>query len=562
MTTEISDDDPTAAALRRAVNGEFVLKRPIGRGGMGVVYLAHDQHLHRDVAIKTLPPHLAGDAAVRSRFLREARTAAALSHPNIVPIYSAAERDGVVYFSMGFVDGESLAERIAQRGPLPPDDVVSLLDQLASALGAAHARGVVHRDVKAENVLLDGATGRAMVTDFGIARVTELQPLTATGTVLGTVHYMSPEQVTGEALDGRSDLYSLGVLAFLALTGKFPYERANASAVVVAHVNAPTPRVSSLASHCPPVLDALVARLMAKSPDDRYANADALRAALQAPEFHRHRLAEVRNVPVPGSPDSERVILSSREAAEVWSRAAELQANTGAMVPPPAFSPRAEPLLTEGFDAAVVKASAVEAGIDEKYVARALSERREAAAVPATIERGSAMAKPPNRFLGAPTRLEYQASLDGELSDDAFEEIADEVRRTLGEMVTVSAVGRTLTVNTAMTSSSQSGSARLVQVQVTSRHGRTNVRVFENLNQLAGGLYAGVGVGGGVGVSALVAGLVGQATHHPALVIAALVGTLGVAYVTSRLLYLRAVRKRDAELQRLLQRVLERARGL
>jgi len=135
----------------------------------------------------------------------EARTAAALSHPHIVPIFSAAERDGVVYFVMQYVEGESLAERIARDGPLSADAVVALLDQLASALGFAHARNIVHRDVKAKNVLLDQRTRRAMVTDFGIARMVETQPLTATGTVLGTVAYMRPEQVNGEALDGRSD---------------------------------------------------------------------------------------------------------------------------------------------------------------------------------------------------------------------------------------------------------------------------------------------------------------------------------------------------------------------
>ncbi|MCC6245467.1 MAG: serine/threonine protein kinase, partial [Gemmatimonadaceae bacterium] len=313
-TTDLPADDPTAAALLRAVSGQFVLTRQIGSGGMGVVYLAWDEQLQRKVAIKTLPPHLARDAQVRSRFLREARTAAALSHPNIVPIYSAAEREGVVYFAMGYVDGVSLAERIARNGPMSPDDVVALLDQLAAALGAAHAHGVVHRDVKAENVLLDAATGRAMVTDFGIARVTETQPLTATGTVLGTVHYMSPEQVSGDALDGRSDLYSLGVLAFFALTGRFPFERSTASAVVVAHVNAPAPRVSSLVGHVPPVLDALVAKLLSKSPHDRYADADALRAVLSSPDFHRHRIQEYREVGVPGTNTTAPTLLSSAEA--------------------------------------------------------------------------------------------------------------------------------------------------------------------------------------------------------------------------------------------------------
>jgi len=556
---DLPDNDPTAAALRRAVNGEFVLKRQIGRGGMGVVYLARDEQLQREVAIKTLPPHLAADAQVRSRFLREARTAAALSHPNIVPIYSAAERDGVVFFSMGFIDGESLAERVARLGPLSPDEVVALLGQLADALGFAHDRGVVHRDVKAENVLLDRRTGRAVVTDFGIARVAEAQPLTATGTVLGSVHYMSPEQVSGEPLDGRSDLYSLGVLAFFALTGRFPFERATASAVVVAHVNASAPRVSSVLGHCPPVLDALVARLLSKSPLDRYADAGALRAALQSPDFHRHRAVVVRDVGIPGTNHAEPVMLTSIEAAEVWSRAADLQANTGVILPPPSFTPRSDaPLVTQGYDAALVKASAVEAGIDEKYVARALQERQAAVrtmAEPGVVEKTTVLAAGSNK-------LEFSMSFDGELSADALEDVADEVRAALGEPVTISAVGRTLTVNTGMTTASAgAGTSRLVQVHVSSRHGRTHVRVFENLAQLAGALYAGVGIGAGLGVGALMAGLIGKFTHNPALAIAGFVGMPGLSFLGAHLLYVRAARKREVELKKLLQRVVERARG-
>lgn len=565
-TPDLPDEDLTAAALHRAVNGAFVLKREIGRGGMGVVYLAHDEKLLRDVAIKTLPPHLARDAQVRSRFLREARTAAALSHPNIVPIYSAAEQDGVVYFAMGYVDGESLAERIARTGPLSPDDVVALLDQLAAALGAAHARGVVHRDVKAENVLLDAETGRAMVTDFGIARVTETQPLTATGTVLGTVHYMSPEQVSGDPLDGRSDLYSLGVLAFFALTGRFPFERSTASAVVVAHVNAPAPRVSSLVSHVPPVLDSLVAKLLAKSPGDRYTDAEALRAALQTPDFHQHHTHEVREVGIPGTSGTARVLLSSAEAAEVWSRAADLQANTGALIPPAVFSPRGnEPLVTQGYDASLVKASAVEAGIDEKYVERAMQERqamavksRNDASAAAVAVRRDAMPTTPHVVLGAPLALEYRATLDGELRSEAFEDIADEVRQTFGDAVTVSAVGSTLTVNTAW---GQNRGMRFVQMHVQSRNKQTTLRVTENLTQLAGGLYLGLGVGGGIAGGVLTAGLMVNATHSPGLAIGSLVGVLSIAYSLSRWLYLREVKKRDAGLRALLERVVERAQG-
>ncbi len=404
--------DVTADALSRAVAGSFRLDREIGRGGMGVVYRAHDEQLQREVAIKTLPPHLAADAQIRARFLREARTAAALSHPNIVPIYAAAERDGVVYFVMGLVSGESLAERIARTGPLAPVDVVSLLRELCDALGFAHAHGIVHRDVKAENVLLDRVTGRAMVTDFGIARVAETAPLTATGAVLGTVQYMSPEQVSGDTLDGRSDLYSLGVLAFFALTGRFPFERPSASAIVVAHVNAIPPTVRSINPRVPPKLDELVSRLLEKSPARRFDDADALRQALVPQILDGAYDPSIAGRAVVSRSSSD--VMSSTDAQQVWSRAAELQANTGMVTPPASFAPRSsQPLVTQGVNVAVVRDAAVEAGIDAKYVDKALGER--AAMVPVVVEPGELMLNRPNWFLGSRYKLEYGATIDGEL---------------------------------------------------------------------------------------------------------------------------------------------------
>ena len=225
-----------ALALSQALDGQYEIHREVGRGGMGIVFLARDLKLERLVAIKTLPPTLAADEVIRARFLREARTAAALNHPNIVGIHRADDLKGTVFFVMGFVDGPSLAQLIRDGGPLTPRTAVSILYDVADALGYAHGAGVIHRDVKAENILIDRASSRAMVTDFGIARVAEAAPLTATGTVLGTVHYMSPEQVAGESVDRRSDVYSLGVVAFYALAGRFPFDSPTASAVLVAHV--------------------------------------------------------------------------------------------------------------------------------------------------------------------------------------------------------------------------------------------------------------------------------------------------------------------------------------
>ena len=179
---------PDAFALSQALNGQYEVLREVGRGGMGIVFLARDLKLERLVAIKTLPPTLASDEVIRARFLREARTAAALGHPNIVPIHRADDIDGTVFFVMGFVDGPSLAQLVRDGGPITPRTAVSILYDVADALAYAHGAGVIHRDVKAENILLDRGSSRALVTDFGIARVAEAAPLTATGTVLGTVH--------------------------------------------------------------------------------------------------------------------------------------------------------------------------------------------------------------------------------------------------------------------------------------------------------------------------------------------------------------------------------------
>ncbi|MEP6765144.1 MAG: serine/threonine-protein kinase [Gemmatimonadaceae bacterium] len=592
-------DNPSTAALIRAIAGQYSIEREVGRGGMGVVYLATDEHLQRPVAIKTLPPHLAADARVRDRFLREARTAGALSHPNIVPIYSAAERDGVVYFAMRYINGESLAERIARNGILPPSEVVSLLRQLASALSYAHANGVVHRDIKAENVLFDNETGRAMLTDFGIARLAETQPLTATGTVLGTVQYMSPEQVSGEALDGRSDLYSLGILAFFALSGRFPFERPTASAIVVAHVTTMPPKICSVANGVPADLCDIVDRLLLKSPSDRFADGLALRVAVDSISFGNTSVVAIDSAPqsvvrsyllpplppagstTPTShnnssvsePLSDSVILSSADAQEVWARASELQANTGMIVPPAEFrvSKSANPLETTGYKAAVVRESAVDAGIDARYVDRALAERAQLVSrssisaplqsSPATITLGEAMKKRPNPFLGARTKIEMETSFDGELSEIGFEDVADEIRRALGDMVTVSAVGRTLTVtSTATDGGGRQNRMRRMQIHLTSRNGRTTIRAFEDLTQVATAMFMGIGLGGTSILGTMSMGIIMSSTQNGRLAGLVFAGIVISAVPVARLLFGRTARKREKELHDVLQRVVARAK--
>src|SRR5262245_56321857 len=291
---------------------------------MGIVYLARDLKLDRRVAIKTLPPHLASDPIVRERFLREERTAGKLSHQNIVPIHRADELQGRVFFVMGFVDGESMAQRIRAREHIDPPEVLRQLRDVAGALAYAHSHGVIHRDVKAENILIDGRSGRALVTDFGIARLAEAAPLTSTGQVLGTVYYVSPEQVSGDPIDARSDIYSLGVVGYFALAGRFPFDAELASAVLVAHVTKSAPPLHSLAPHTPRAFADLIDRCLAKDPDDRFQSCDEISEALAAIE--PIVAAEFRSVPAPRSTPG---LISDTEAQAILGRAADLQARTG-----------------------------------------------------------------------------------------------------------------------------------------------------------------------------------------------------------------------------------------
>jgi len=277
-----------AAALREriqhAVQESYTIEAEIGRGGMAVVYAAREKKLRRIVALKVLPPDLAFRADVRARFVREAQTAAGLNHPNIVPIYAVDERDGMVYFAMSLINGETLATRII-REPRPPIAFVeSILIQVADALAYAHSSGVVHRDIKPDNVLIDAETGRATVTDFGIARALEGgSRLTMTGIAVGTPAFMSPEQATGEReIDGRSDVYSLGIVGYLMLAGRLPFEATSTPAMLVKHVSARPHPLGEYRPDAPPALVAIIERCLAKSPDDRWTAAglrDAVKGA-------------------------------------------------------------------------------------------------------------------------------------------------------------------------------------------------------------------------------------------------------------------------------------------
>ena len=267
--------------LQAALAGEYSLQRELGRGGMGVVYLARDVQLDRDVAIKVLPAHLASTPEARERFVREARTAAGLSHPHIVPIHRVGEAGGFVFFVMTYVEGETLGERIRARGPLPPDEAMRVLREVAWAIAYAHGRGIVHRDVKPDNIMLEARTGRALVTDFGIAHGSaDTGPATDPGKIMGTAHFMSPEQAANGPIDGRSDIYSLGVVGYLAVSGRLPFESDNLHAVMVRQATEAPPSVMRAAPGLPAALGAAIDRCLARDPAGRFADGEALAAAL------------------------------------------------------------------------------------------------------------------------------------------------------------------------------------------------------------------------------------------------------------------------------------------
>jgi serine/threonine-protein kinase len=280
-----SADTELLARVERVLAPQYELDRELGRGGMGIVYRARDTRLKRIVAIKLLPPELAFRGEIRSRFLREAEMAAQLSHPNIVPIYAVDERDGLVFFVMACIDGDNLAKRMAATGPMPIAEVRRMLRDIAGALAFAHARKFIHRDIKPDNILLDADDGRALVTDFGIARAVQDggdTRLTATGMAIGTPAYMSPEQCAGEReVDGRADLYALGVLGYQMLAGRLPLEATSTPALLVKQLSERPVPIAERRPDTPPDLAAIVMRLLEKEPEDRFASAEELVAALE-----------------------------------------------------------------------------------------------------------------------------------------------------------------------------------------------------------------------------------------------------------------------------------------
>jgi DNA-binding beta-propeller fold protein YncE len=287
----------------------YRLDEQIGRGGMAVVYRAHDPRLDRRVALKILAPELASDEEFRQRFIRESRAAAAVDHPNIIPIYEAGEADGVLFIAMRFVDGRDVQTLIHQQAPLPAARACDIVTQVASALDAAHAYGLVHRDVKPGNMLRDATSGRVQpdhvyLSDFGLSKQSlgTSAALTAQGQFLGTLNYVAPEQIEGRPVDGRTDEYALACSAFEMLVGQTPFRRDDSLAIMWAQLSDPPPSLTGIRKDLPTAVDGVMARALSKEPDDRYGTCLEFATALrQACGVRTGSTAPGRGVPGPGA---------------------------------------------------------------------------------------------------------------------------------------------------------------------------------------------------------------------------------------------------------------------
>jgi eukaryotic-like serine/threonine-protein kinase len=293
------------------VDNRYALARPLGGGGMAKVYLAHDEVLDRDVAIKLLREQYSDDEEFVERFKREAQSAAALTHPNIVSIFDRGRSEGGDYYiAMEYVPGGTLKERLVRDGALSPGVAAGVAEQIADALAAAHEKGVIHRDIKPQNVLVT-RSGDVKVTDFGIARAASSSVVTATSVVLGTAGYMSPEQARGEPVGPASDLYSVGVVLYEMLTGNLPFEAESPFALAMQHVDQPPPSPRAANPEVPEALDAITMKLLAKDPKDRYQSANALAGDLErvrgglAPRAVDAETTQLLTAPLPPLPKNQ-----------------------------------------------------------------------------------------------------------------------------------------------------------------------------------------------------------------------------------------------------------------
>jgi len=319
--------DDLAVRLQAALGTGYAVERTIGQGGFAAVYLVRDLTLKRPLAVKVLSPDLLLSATALERFRREAETIAQLSHPHIVPLHFIGNAPDIFYLAMEFVDGESLADRLEREGRIPVEDAARILREVASALDLAHRRGVVHRDIKPHNVLLERDSGRSLVTDFGIARTAENSSLTASGMVVGTPTYMSPEQVVGDKVDHRADIYALGIVGYEMLAGKPPFGGSTPTEVLMKRVATPAELVERARPEAPPVLAEVVNRCLQQNPDRRYQTAGEIVRALggATPVSGGHSTAEM----VRGTRRARRQLMLTLGGVAVVAAAAGLWALLG-----------------------------------------------------------------------------------------------------------------------------------------------------------------------------------------------------------------------------------------
>jgi serine/threonine-protein kinase len=330
--------------VRQLVPGEVFagceIESLAGYGGMGLVYKARQLRPDRLVAVKVIMPELADDGGFRTRFEREASLAAQIEHPNVIPIYDVGDQDGLLYIVMRFIDGMDLGQFLRSHGRLAPGHAAQIISQIAAALDASHQRGLVHRDVKPANVLVTGAhrEEHLYLTDFGLTkRVTETRGLTATGDIVGTLDYIAPEQISGESVDARADVYSLGCLLYQLVTGSVPYPLEGQVAKIFAHLSTTPPAPSSTAPSVPVALDRVVAQAMAKQAVDRYQSAgDLARAAIAATAGSSERVTKAARGPAPG----RRGVVASSDITEGVRAAREPDA--AATTAMPAMNPRGD----------------------------------------------------------------------------------------------------------------------------------------------------------------------------------------------------------------------------
>ncbi|MEA2167152.1 MAG: hypothetical protein QOF76_452 [Solirubrobacteraceae bacterium] len=344
LGTIMPDPDLPADPRTGDVVAGYRIETQIGRGGMGVVYLAEHQTLRRRAALKIIAPDLASNSDFRERFLREARIAATITHPNVVTVYDAGEIDGLLYIAMQYVPGSDLSHILREERRLGPYRVLDIGRQVAAALDAAHSHGLIHRDVKPANVLIDGR--HAYLTDFGLTKdrmASSAGGLTRAGEVVGTTHYLAPEQVEGAEVDGRADVYALGCLLYHCLSGEVPFSRDNDMAVLYAHLHDPPPKLSERRKGLPPGLDAVIAKALDKSPDRRFATCEELILAarvvtdafgpLSESSSSGRRPSSIMRRPVPPAGDEDELPTDTRNQVPADGDPSSMYTLTGVVGP-------------------------------------------------------------------------------------------------------------------------------------------------------------------------------------------------------------------------------------